>query len=477
MTALPGTTAQAVAAPPSSTPTRLDKKTPAKPDRLPAWWLDPVLRHQLVPSFAFGICAAAVVSGTLSLSLNSLDFMRLPLTFLMTIALVLLVLYGHRETSVWDRGTIALAVLSLASGIFLVFWDEWFYGFDINGVIHRSLFLSVALLIVGLPAMCNALFWVLGGTPTAWDTSRYPLLLYPILLVLFIYGALLWKLFAEGAPGLGWDIIETPYDVDLQSGSFEKTPGLRNHILGTLLLVGMTAAFALPVGVGAGVCIAENEGWLATIIGFCTKMLRAISVFILAVIAFSIVDWSTGFPVGTWQSDFFRGYYKDDGGFNNAGHGSYLTASLVLSLLVIPVIARATEEGFRSIPRDIREGSVALGATEGHAFLFLMLPWAIPNIITGLLLGCAEAAGSVAVLLFIARSGEFGVGPLQEVTSLGYLVYYVDRGAPGDFQEVMKQYQYTAGLLLLFITLGLSIAAVVLKQKFGARYRGADANQ
>jgi ABC-type phosphate transport system permease subunit len=167
----------------------------------------------------------------------------------------------------------------------------------------------------------------------------------------------------------------------------------------------------------------------------------------------------------------FRGFYTSDDGFKIPAHGSFITASLVMSLLVIPVIARSTVEGFRSIPREMREGSVALGATEGHGFLFLLFPWAIPNIITGLLLGCAEAAGSVTVILFIAGSGEFGVGPRNEATSLSYLVYYASRGDK-EYLAVMGQYQYTAALMLLFLTFGLSILALLLKQRFGARYRG-----
>ena len=95
----------------------------------------------------------------------------------------------------------------------------------------------------------------------------------------------------------------------------------------------------------------------------------------------------------------------------------------------------------------------------------------MPNIITGVLLGAAEAAGSVAVLLFIAGSGEFGIGPLQEVTWLSALVYYSERG-PHTFVDVMGDYQFTAALLLVMLTFSFSIAAIVLKRGSAARYRG-----
>jgi ABC-type phosphate transport system permease subunit len=247
---------------------------------------------------------------------------------------------------------------------------------------------------------------------------------------------------------------------------------MRNQLLGTLLLVGMTAAIALPIGVGAGAYMAEYDGWTSMVIRFCTLVLRAISVFILGVTAFTLADWSAQYAPGDARSDLLRGFYLDDAGFKIAGHGSYVTAAIVLSMLVIPVISRATEEGFRSVPREIREGSVALGATDGHGFTRILLPWAFPNIITGLLLGCAEATGSVAVILFIAGTGEFGVGPLRDVTSLSFLVYYADRG-PKTFLESMGEYRYASALLLIIITFTFSVAALLLKRQFGKRYEGS----
>jgi phosphate transport system permease protein len=99
-------------------------------------------------------------------------------------------------------------------------------------------------------------------------------------------------------------------------------------------------------------------------------------------------------------------------------NGSYFTAAIILSLLVIPVIFRSTEEGIRSLPPEIRDGSMALGAPEGYTLTRIILPWSLPNILTGLLIGCAEVAGSVAVIMFIAGTGENGVSPLGEVTPL-----------------------------------------------------------
>jgi ABC-type phosphate transport system permease subunit len=101
-----------------------------------------------------------------------------------------------------------------------------------------------------------------------------------------------------------------------------------------------------------------------------------------------------------------------------------------------------------------------------------VLPWALPNIITALLLGAAEAAGSVTVLLFVAGSGENGVGPLREVTSLAYLVFDSSDGKSKAFRDVMGQYNFSAALLLLMMTLVLTAGALLMRARFSDRYRG-----
>ena len=88
---------------------------------------------------------------------------------------------------------------------------------------------------------------------------------------------------------------------------------------------------------------------------------------------------------------FFAGYFYDATGLKHSANGSFLLAAIIISLLVIPIIARATEEGIRSTPQEMKEGSYALGASKWHTVANILMPWSLPNISTGLLLGCAEA--------------------------------------------------------------------------------------
>ena len=423
-----------------------------------------------IPGLALVGSAVGLVVAWLSLSLNSLDAYRLLVVGLLALSLALLAAHARYEDGSWDREALVLFAAAVLVGAILARIPEYTYGHSINGVIHRSLFTAILILAVSLPSVCAAIYYVLGATPTARDVSRYPLIALPILLSLLVYGAILLELVQKGAPNLTWHAVSHAYSSQLTGATLIRESGMRNHILGTLLLVGMTAMIALPIGVGTGVFVSEYDGRLARVVSFSTQMLRAISVFILAVSAYSLVKYTGDHDPGNAISDLVRGSYRDAGGFSHAAKGSFVTASIFLSLLVIPVIARATEEGLRSIPRDIREGSLALGATEGHALLRILLPWSLPNIITGLLLGAAEAAGSVTVLLFIAGNGQYGIGPRHEATSLAYLIFSAKRGAT-SFTTVMGQYQFSAALLLLCITFSLTVAALILKQRFARRYR------
>jgi phosphate transport system permease protein len=274
-------------------------------------------------------------------------------------------------------------------------------------------------------------------------------------MVLLIYGIMVAYLFIKGIPHFDWKILTSFFHYE----GVIKVPGMANYILGTITLIILTSAISLPIGIGTGIFISEYGGRLSGVVRLCTTALRSISVFILALGAYSVVKYSHG----TVFNDIFAG-------FPNTQHGSFLIAAIFLSLLVIPVIARVTEEGCASLPNILREGSVALGATDGFALMRIILPWSLPNILTGLLLGCAEAAGSVGVIMLIGGYGEFGFGPLGEVTSLSLFIFKCKYGLI-SFTKIMSSYQFTAGLLLLLMTLVMSAATLFLQRKFTGKYR------
>jgi phosphate transport system permease protein len=439
--------------------------------RIPGARAIPVTADTASGALLLLLAMAGLVSGTVALVDNSGDSVAVP--YLVALAAVLAGLFAHDRIrrGVWRMDVAVLFASTCAAILFLYSLPEFLYGANVNGIVHRSLFSSAALLGVSLAVSVHAIQRLLGSTPSARDAARYPVLILPMALACGAYALLLVRLVDRGLPDLSLSILTHAYSEQLQDQAFVHEAGLRNHLLGTLLLITMTCSISILPGVGAGFFMSEYRGPIAQAIAFATTMLRAISVFIVGVAAFSLVDFASDHAAGDAISDLIRGYFRDENGFLHPAKGSFLTASAFLSLLVIPVIARATEEGLRSVPREIREGSAALGATPGHTALRILLPWAAPNIVTGLLLGAAEAAGSVAVLLFIAGTGQNGVGPLKEATSLSLVIFEVKYG-PKPFQDSMAPYQFTAALLLLAITVGLTVLGLYLKHRLSRSHRG-----
>ncbi len=301
-------------------------------------------------------------------------------------------------------------------------------------------------------------------------------------MIIVLYFLLIWQLVSQGIEVLDWSILLRPYyDIVTPEKyfilgdwpAFKTTEhisiGIENHLLGTGLLLLLTSLISMPIGVGTGLYLSEyGSGWFGGFIRFVTRSLRAISLLILGLAAFRLANLANNTPAafmlrGTW----FTGWET----VLSSG-GSYLTASIVLSILIIPMIAQVTEEGCRSLPPELREGSLALGVSEETTLRRIVFPWALPNIITGWLLGCSEAAGSVAALMFIAGRGMYGVGLFKQVTSLAYLIfdlYYGNR----IFTQYMGAYQFQAGILLLLLTLVLGILSILSKNLLAKKFRGS----
>jgi phosphate transport system permease protein len=434
----------------------------------------------------FGAPLAAALVGVLAggwaLIDNGLDPLVVPTAGLVAVGLLVAIAGQARRTGRGDRLGIMLVGFAILVSVGLLLLPEYLYGAQVNAVIHRSAISAPLLLVLSVLTLSYALRGLLGGTPTAEDASFYPLVAVPVLLVLAAYGLLLGRVVVQGAGGISLDLLTTAWGQvavgDPAAQTFVYQTGLRNHILGTLLLMALTCVISFIPGVAVGVFLSEYPGRISRVIGFSTTMLRAMSVFIIGVAALGFVGAAVDLPATSLLSQLIRGSFSlERDGVVQPGSGSFVTASVFLSLLVIPIIARLTEEGLRSVPRDIREGSVAAGATDEYGLRRILLPWAGPNIVTGLLLGAAEAAGSLAIVMFIAGNGEHGVGPLSSVTTLDYALFSTRFGSQPFIQTMgyraPTDYAFTSALVLLFIVLGLTIVAMWMRRRFARRYRGS----
>jgi phosphate transport system permease protein len=429
--------------------------------------------------------AGLLLLGMASLATNAVDGWRLVVLGGFDLAVLIFLLQTRREAGRLDSTYLTLLGAGILATTVLGALPPYFGLPAVNAVIHRSIPTAIILIPLGALSLSIGLYHLLGRTPGAEDLARYPLILTPALLALAAYLWLLSGLLDKALPNFDLRLVVQPYvnqqvPIEIVDATGTATsslqihtqPGFSNHLLGTIILVVLTTIISLPLGVGTGVYLSEYaSGQLGSVVRFATTALRAISPFTIGLTALSMVGATTG----TFLDLPFHGYHWA----NAAGKtifvvdgGSFLPAAFAISLLVVPVIARATEEGCRSVPTGLREGSIALAASEGYTLVRIILPWAGPNVVTATLLGAAEAAGSLAPILFIAGTGENGVGLFSRVTTLTWAIFGSVYSVSKPFRDNQLKYQFDEGLLLLVIALGLSTVAVVLRRRFAQRYRG-----
>lgn len=428
---------------------------------------------QIVFALPLAVGALGMIIAILSLVVNDTDGAIIVLNFFLAAALgAAASLRWRAGTAAVDRSLIVLAAVTLLAAVAVALLPVWMFGGNVNGIVHRTVISGALLLLLATVSATFSIRRLLGGSPSGQDLALVPVLSVAIVLGIVGYVAVLARVAGSGLDSFTFDLLTTAWRQNASAGSFDYDIGFLNNILGTFLLIALTLLIAILPGVGAGVFIAQYPGRIASIVAFCTTMLRAISMFIIGAAAFSVVRASSGLDSSSFLSLVIRGGWIDEAGGIQAERGSFIIAGAFLAMLVMPIIARLTEEGLRSVPRELREGSVALGATDGYSLRRILLPWAAPNILTALILAGAEAAGGLAIVMFLAVPGQGGIGPFSGVTTLDYAVFATHYG-PRAYFDSMRDYQYTAALLLLILTVGLTLTAMTLQRQFARRYRGS----
>ena len=176
--------------------------------------------------------------------------------------------------------------------------------------------------------------------------------------------------------------------------------GFANALIGTLLMLGIATTISVPVGIFAAVYVSEfGTGKWVQSIRFAANVLTGVPSIIVGVFVYSILVVTT--------KTF-----------------SALAGGVALSILMIPVILRTTDEALRIVPQQIRWASVGVGATNYQTILKVVLPAALPSIVTGVTLAIARAAGETAPLIFTALFSQFWIkGLLEPTPSLSVLIY------------------------------------------------------
>jgi phosphate transport system permease protein len=218
----------------------------------------------------------------------------------------------------------------------------------------------------------------------------------------------------------------------------EPGGGMGNAIVGTLILTGLAAAMAVPIGIVSGIYMSEYAGTkFASIVRFAADTLNGVPSIVIGVFAYGVAVLP------------FKQFSALAGGF-------------ALGIMMIPIIARTTEELLLMVPGAMREGALALGATRARAVFSVLLPAALPGIVTGIVLALARIAGETAPLLFTSFNNRFFTTKLtQPIASLTVQVFTY---AISPYEDWHRQ-AWAGALVLVSLVLVCSLLARVATRR------------
>ncbi len=253
--------------------------------------------------------------------------------------------------------------------------------------------------------------------------------------------------------------------------------GIFPAIFGTIMMVMIMSVIVTPFGVIAAVYLREYAKQ-----GFTTQLIR-IAVNNLAGVPSVVYGvFGLGFFVYILGGNLDRLFFPESAPAPVFGTPGLLWASITLALLTLPVVIVSTEEGLARIPKSIREGSLALGATKLETLWRTVLPMASPAMMTGLILAVARAAGEVAPLMLVGvvklapslpLDGNFPFLHLErKFMHLGFHIYDVGFQSPNV--EAARPLVYATSLLLVVVIVGLNLAAIVIRNHLREKYRALE---
>jgi len=250
-----------------------------------------------------------------------------------------------------------------------------------------------------------------------------------VLPLLLILGSLL----IRGAGSLNWAFFTRP-----PAPAGETGGGVANAILGTLMIVGAASLVGIPLGMGAGV--------------FCSEYPHRRLSWMTRFVA-DVMNGTPSIVVGVFAWTWIVARQK---------HFSGLAGSAALALLMIPMVMRTTEEMIKLVPNSLREAALALGYPRWRVTLGIIVPTALPGIVTGSLLAVARVAGETAPLLFTALGSQFMSTKLnQPMAALPLTVFTY---ATGPYEE-WHQFAWAAALVLIMVVFVLSLSARIATRR------------
>jgi phosphate transport system permease protein len=249
----------------------------------------------------------------------------------------------------------------------------------------------------------------------------------------------LWFVASRGVPALGWAFFS-----GLPKPVGEPGGGMANAMVGTLILLGIAAAIAVPLGIACAVHLSEYpRGRLSWAARFAADVLNGVPSIVVGIFAYVVAVLP------------FRRFSALAGGF-------------ALGVMMVPLVVRTSEELLALVPSSLREGALALGATRGRAAWTVILPAAVPGIVTGVLVALARVAGETAPLLFTALNNRYWSTKLtQPIASLTVQIYTY---ANSPYEDWHRQ-AWAGAMVLVSAVLLFSILARAVTRRLERMHR------
>ncbi|MCX6096717.1 MAG: phosphate ABC transporter permease PstA [Candidatus Bipolaricaulota bacterium] len=253
---------------------------------------------------------------------------------------------------------------------------------------------------------------------------------------LFALGIILYYIISRGSGALSWEFLTTFPRKGMTAG------GIYPALVGSFYLTAGAIVLALPLALGAAIFLVEyaREGPWVRAIRIGVNTLAGVPSIVFGLLGLALFVKALGIGV------------------------SVLSGSLTLGLLILPLLVRTAEEALRSVPRSFREGGLALGATRWRTIRTIVLPAALPGILTGIVLGLSRAIGETAPIMFTAAAfftPRLPASPLDEVMALPYHIFVMATESPNAWRT--KDLQYGAVLVLVGLVLVLNLGAILLR--------------
>lgn len=260
---------------------------------------------------------------------------------------------------------------------------------------------------------------------------RFCLIITAIFLLLFLF-----RIFSKGFAVINWSFLTQPPREAMTAG------GIFPALVGTFWLTVLSVGIALPLGILTAIYLVSyaKPYWLVRIVKIAINTLAGVPSIIYGLFGMALF-------VNFLQFDV-----------------SLLSGALTLAVLALPIIINASEEALRSVPKDFREASLALGATERQTILRILLPTAAPNILTGVIISIGRVAGETAPIMFTAAtfySLRLPKGLSDEVMALPYHIYALMTEGTHAAEQV--PIAYGTAVVLLAMVLSINAVAIVIR--------------